>query len=293
MSELFGPDFLRKLEKVRFQAQRGQAARAGEKPSADAGEGVEFQDYRGYAPGDDLRDLDWNAFARLGRLFRKRYRKEEGEGLALIVDLSASMRLGDPSKERQARLLAGAFAALSLAAGSRVRLLLAGEKLRAETFDGKNAIASCLRAIESAPAGGGKESLDAAWDALGDADRSLEIVVLSDALFPQGPDPFFAKLGQFRAAGHPLHFVHTLAPQERDPFSGEANFGWKLVEAETGATLDWPGDEAAAARYRKAFEEFREGVEAFVRRHGMLGSFAGSEESFDEPLLRALGAARA
>lgn len=288
MNELFGPDFLRKLERIRLQVQRGRVARAGDRPSAETGEGLEFQDHRGYAPGDDLREVDWNAFARLGRLFRKRYRREEGEEMALLVDLSGSMQLGEPAKELQARLLAGAFAALALAAGARVRLLLAGRTLTASSFEGKGSVWPCLQLVNSAPAGGGRESLTQAFEILRESPRVLDLVVLSDALFPEGPDSLLEKLAQFRSRGHFVQLLQVLAPQERDPFAQGA-FSRELVETETGVTLDWPGGESGAARYRRVFEEFCSGVESFGRKHGLFVTRAGSEESFDEPLLRALG----
>ena len=68
--ELFDPEFLADVSRFRILAQR--VARGGvhaEQRSRQMGAGMEFRDYRGYAPGDDLRAIDWNIYRRLGRVF--------------------------------------------------------------------------------------------------------------------------------------------------------------------------------------------------------------------------------
>ena len=67
---------------------------------------MEFSDFREYLPGDDVRRLDWNAYARLGKLYMKLY-MEEREGIfSLYVDLSPSMSYGTEPKARQALRMA-------------------------------------------------------------------------------------------------------------------------------------------------------------------------------------------
>ena len=61
---LFGADFLRKLERLNLISRKLRAGRMkGERRSVKRGTSIEFADYRNYAPGDDLRRLDWNAYA--------------------------------------------------------------------------------------------------------------------------------------------------------------------------------------------------------------------------------------
>ncbi|HVG00562.1 MAG TPA: DUF58 domain-containing protein, partial [Chloroflexia bacterium] len=71
-SQLFDAEFMRKLERLSLISRKLKAGRMkGERRSPRRGQSVEFADYRTYAPGDDLRRVDWNAYARLERLFLK------------------------------------------------------------------------------------------------------------------------------------------------------------------------------------------------------------------------------
>src|ERR1022692_2871384 len=62
--------------------------------SPDFGFSQEFAEYRAYAPGDDLRHVDWNVFARTERMYLKRYRGETNSLLLILLDTSASMAFG-------------------------------------------------------------------------------------------------------------------------------------------------------------------------------------------------------
>src|ERR1700760_1755385 len=65
---------------------------AGLHRSPDFGFSQEFAEYRAYSPGDDLRHVDWNVFARTERMYLKRYRGETNSQLTLMLDASASMQ---------------------------------------------------------------------------------------------------------------------------------------------------------------------------------------------------------
>src|SRR5437763_14135389 len=67
---------------------------AGLHRSPDFGFSQEFAEYRAYSPGDDLRHVDWNVFARTERMYRTRYRGETKSQLLILLDTSASMGYG-------------------------------------------------------------------------------------------------------------------------------------------------------------------------------------------------------
>src|SRR5919205_2400767 len=95
----FGFDgaFLRKLERLAVASRRPlPGMTSGPRRSPRRGSSVEFADFRDYAPGDDFRRIDWNAYARLDRLFLRLYRAEEMTTLAILLDHSPSMRFGKP-----------------------------------------------------------------------------------------------------------------------------------------------------------------------------------------------------
>src|SRR4051794_10405332 len=95
----------------------GPVNRTGGAAGSRAGSSLEFQDHRGYEPGDDLRHVDWNAFARTDQLSVKLYREEVAPHLDLLVDGSRSMALEGATKARATLALAVFLTAAGANAG--------------------------------------------------------------------------------------------------------------------------------------------------------------------------------
>jgi hypothetical protein len=121
LEELAGPELLGRLDRLDILSRRIFAGKLpGERRSKKRGQSVEFDDYRPYVPGDDLRHIDWNVFARLDRLFIKLFREEEDLALHLVIDGSASMDAGDPPKIAFALQLAMALGYIGLVNQNRL-----------------------------------------------------------------------------------------------------------------------------------------------------------------------------
>jgi len=90
------------------------------------GRGMDFDELREYEQGDDVRAIDWNASARTGRTFVKKYREERQLTVVFAVDMSASGALGagETTKREQAVEIAGVLALAALRSDHRVGLLL-------------------------------------------------------------------------------------------------------------------------------------------------------------------------
>jgi len=122
--------FLQRLSNLRFIVKgRRRGHLAGLHASPRAGVSLEFADYRAYAPGDDFRYIDWNIVGRLGRLLVKTYVHETDLPIYLLVDFSASMRIGIPSKAHYAAHLAAGMAYLGLRGLDRVGLFPFNDQL--------------------------------------------------------------------------------------------------------------------------------------------------------------------
>src|SRR5215475_15910561 len=89
---------------------------AGLHRSPDFGFSQEFAEYRAYSPGDDLRHVDWNVFARTERMYLKRYRGETNSLLTLLMDASNSMNFSSHAvaKMSYARYLTAALSYLAI-----------------------------------------------------------------------------------------------------------------------------------------------------------------------------------
>jgi uncharacterized protein (DUF58 family) len=112
---LFDPAFHRQLELLALVARRVSRERnRAEHRSLHSGAGSEFTEYREYSRGDDFRHIDWNAYARVGRLLVRLYEQPADLSVHLLIDRSASMGLGSPSKLAYAQQLAAALAYVGL-----------------------------------------------------------------------------------------------------------------------------------------------------------------------------------
>src|SRR5512136_1765889 len=107
---LLSPSFLYTLDRLTLVSRRLRTGTfKGERRSPRRGGSVEFADYREYAPGDDFRQIDWNAYARLERLFLRLFVEEEDATVHIILDASQSMDWGEPQKWNYAQRVAAAL----------------------------------------------------------------------------------------------------------------------------------------------------------------------------------------
>ena len=92
----------------------------GNRRSKAYGSSAEFADFRDYTPGDDLRRIDWNLYARFEKLMLKLFVDERQLHHKIYLDASASMDWGEPNKADVALKLAAALGFLSVQAMDRV-----------------------------------------------------------------------------------------------------------------------------------------------------------------------------
>jgi uncharacterized protein (DUF58 family) len=129
-STLFDAEFMRKLETLRLLARKVfRSPSSGERTTLRRGTSLEFSDYRRYQAGDDFRYIDWNVYSRLDRLFLKVFTAEEDLTVHLLIDVSQSMRLGEPPKLDYARRVAAALGYIGLNNLDRVGVVSFADEL--------------------------------------------------------------------------------------------------------------------------------------------------------------------
>ena len=131
---------------------------AGLHRSPDYGFSQEFAEYRAYTPGDDLRHVDWNVFARSERVYLKRYRGETNTQLLILLDTSASMAYGSHAVNKldYARFLAASLCYLAHAQRDAAGLIVfddEGAELRRRPPTRQGQLFRLLHAIEKAQPG--------------------------------------------------------------------------------------------------------------------------------------------
>ena len=253
---VFDEKFLRQLERLLLLMRSPvRGGLKGGRRSVKRGQSVEFADYREYALGDDLRQLDWNVYARLEKLFVKLFIEEEDVTVTLLVDASASMATGHPQKLIFAKRAAAALGYIGLASEDKVSVsALSGRTSRRRAaLRGSGRVfrlLADLSAIE--PADGPTDLVVAARHAAAQLHGRGIVVLLSDLLDP-GADRVVRELA---ATGSELIVMHILSPDELDPpLEGDL----RLVDTETDDRVDITADLATIDAYKARLAAWKKG----------------------------------
>lgn len=284
IDELLGPGLSKRLDRLDVMSRKVFAGRLpGERRSKRRGESVEFDDYRDYTPGDDLRRLDWNAFARFDRFFVKLFRAEEDLGLHVLVDCSASMLAGggdEPSKLLFAHRLAMALAYIGLVNQNRVSVATFGHagadplrrlaplRGRRQTVRVAKFLLESLEASEHAVPSPeadqrGRGSFERALRAFGLSRVGSGVVILvSDGMVAEGVESGLSYL--VGGGGLDASFVQVLAPSEIAP-ERAAQSGLvgdlRLTDAETGKGVEVTMSGAIIRQYKQRLDAHIERVQ--------------------------------
>ncbi|MDW5597450.1 DUF58 domain-containing protein [Conexibacter stalactiti] len=232
--------------------------------AASGGRGLEFADYRPYAPGDDLRRIDWNVYARLHQPFVRTSPEERELGLSLLLDGSRSMGDAGAPARRHAERFAALLGAVALLRGGTVQLtvLADGEGMGGEPLSGEQHVPLLLRQLEHLPRGRSTE-LAAGIHARRPLAAGAEIAaLLTDALVEEPAlDAALAALHSVRAAT----LLHVTEPVPESPATGPV----ELLDRETGATLSLGLTPATLAAHAEVVESHAAMVAARCRAHGV------------------------
>jgi uncharacterized protein (DUF58 family) len=268
---LLDPAFVQELEALRRSLSvTVQSGRNGERASRRRGGSAEFQDHRPYAPGDDLRRVDWAAFARTGEPVLKLFRAEEDSVLRLVLDASGSLAFGSPPKFEVARRVAAAIGYLALANGQRAQVLTARQSAPTSVRGlerisvprrGRSALAALLRDLSEPVASGSADLARALEQTLQQAARPGLLVVVSDFL---DPGPVTKALGHACALGHQVALVQVLSREEVEP-SYDGDFAF--VDAESQEQVELSMDAAAIDAYVARLAGLIDELRAWSRKH--------------------------
>ncbi|MEZ6196655.1 MAG: DUF58 domain-containing protein [Planctomycetota bacterium] len=238
----------------------------GERLGGGVGSSLEFQDYRAYAPGDDVRHIDWSAWGRRDELVVRLHREEITPIVEVLLDSSASMGSSDAKREL-ARGLATFARELARRDRMRCRVWTVGERL--ERFDREDELDA--RLASWTPEGrAGFEALALRPPRL--SSRSLRILI-SDLLFRAEPESVLRPLARDAAR---CVAIQVLDRHEDDPdFAG----GTRLVDVESAVAMDLVVNDEARRQYRRRLLALREGwAEALRRAGGALAVARGDED---------------
>jgi uncharacterized protein (DUF58 family) len=265
---LFDEAFLRKLERLAILSRRALAGQLqGERRSPKRGQSVEFADFRPYTMGDDIRRIDWNAYARLERFFIKLFVEEEDLTIHLLLDASRSMRWGTPDKWSYAVRSAGALGYIALAGLDRVTVFtLAGENGNPEKSlsprRGKGQALSLFNYLGHITPGGVAYLGPALRNYAASAVHPGPLVLLSDLFDDSWQDGLRALAGR----GFEVTLLHILSSDEIEPdLTGDL----KLLDIETRSEIEITADYDLLQRYQAGLAAWRQEITRFCAARGI------------------------
>lgn len=256
---MFDSKFYDTLSRLQLRmSHKSSLNMSGNRKSVQKGISAEFSDFREYMPGDDLRRMDWNVYARLDKLYIREYMEEKEAVVSVLIDTSASMDYGARSKAELARELAAVVSFLALNNMDRLMLYDMKDMGRCLSVSGgKNAFAKVLHWLEKLIFSGEADMLSAV--------KRLQrrgpgvTVLISDFLHPDMLDEgstAYEKLLQYLdyCKQRPV-ILHTLAEEELHiTLEGALN----LIDSETGSMLRLTVDARAIDHYERELKRLME-----------------------------------
>jgi uncharacterized protein (DUF58 family) len=259
----------------------------GQREAPGRSAGFEFADYRRYNPGDDVRRIDWNIYARLHELHVRTAPLQASLWLSVLMDASRSMDSSEPSKLRYGRRLAALLGAVALLRGDAVEVhtLSDGDSVAGGSFDsGGDALGAMVSELERLPAGRTtqlqesiRRSSRSGWEA------ELEVLI-SDGLVPS--DELSDALAELARGARFTTLIHVSEPVEA---VGEWLGSSLLLDSETGQRRDAMITPEVQERYAERYARWCRGIEQQCRGYGV--RYVGADVTVD-PLQLLLAGAR-
>jgi uncharacterized protein (DUF58 family) len=221
--------------------------------SPDFGFSQEFAEYRAYYPGDDLRHVDWNVFARTEKMYLKRFKGETNTLVTVLIDASGSMKYSSRGMEKleYARFLAASIIYLAHIQRDATGLVVFDDVVRnfVPPSSRQGQMMRLLHALDQAEAGA-RTDFAKPFSHLVDFLRKRGLVVaISD--FWENPEDVIRAVGPLRTRGNELVLFHVLDPEEIAPkFKGpllleDIESGTKMQVTPDYARKEYSGKMAA------------------------------------------------
>lgn len=263
LPELFDTEFMEAAQRLRLVARRvDPRGRFAEQRSKSKGSGLEFQDYRPYTHGDDMRAIDWTIYRRLGRVFVRLFEEHEDLPLYLLPDVSRSLWIESPPRVIAGLQASLALAAVSLGAHDSVGVFPFSDDLSVlqRPTSGKGRLQSLAARMQGLQPGGTTD-LRTSLKRLGGLRLRQGLVVIVSDFFDEGGVE--AIVDAVRGVRHKLLFVQLVRSSDRDPKALVGDL--RLVDCETSDAQDVSISPAVMQRYQAAYDRFSEGLAALAR----------------------------
>lgn len=254
---------LERLELVTRKVFRGRMK--GERRSKRKGQSVEFADFRSYVPGDDLRSLDWNLYARLDKLIIKLFLEEEDLHFFTLLDASLSMDFGTPTKLDYAKQVAAALGFVGLIRADRVRIETLGQstRQRGPVLRGRSSVWRMLEYLENIQPGEATSLAEGVKNfCLRNPGKGI-VVLISDLMDKNG---YESALRYLVSQSMDVYVIQVLSQEELEP---DVKGDLRLVDCEDQDVAEITVSAPLLARYKSTLNAFVGGAQEFCNKRGM------------------------
>ncbi len=283
MKKWLDDEFISTLEQLAFLSKKVFYGGAkGSVLSKKKGSSVEFADYRRYQPGDDIRYIDWNMYARLDKLLIRLFQDETNIYIYLLVDTSRSMDFGMPNKLNYALKVAAALSYIGISNMEQVGISTFAAELeqRASPYQGKAQLKYIFDFLNNVTPGGQT-----------DINRSLEmfataknrpgiVIVISDFWDEKGYETGIKYLLERRFE---VSLIQLLTPEEYAP---QALGSFMIKDMEGGEQLTLNINRSILKRYHELITEHSRQLADFCKDYNIAYVQAQPQIPFEDLVLR-------
>lgn len=276
---LLSPQLLAQLERMELVSRKIFRGRLkGERRSRRKGQSVEFADFRNYVPGDDIRFIDWNLYARLDRLFLKLFLEEEDLHFYALIDASTSMDFGEPTKLQFAKQLAAALGFVGLCRADRVKIEFLGESRRnpGPVMRGRRSLWQMMEYLERMEPGANTSLADGIKDfCLRNTGQGI-LVLITDLMDKSG---YESALRFLLAQQLDVYLIHVLSPEELEP---DVKGDLRLIDCEDNDFAEITVSRPLMNRYQQTLASFLDGAREFCTRRGISYLMTNTDTTMDQ-----------
>lgn len=284
MATFLSPNTVAKLKRMRWKSPTSlRSMHQGTRRSKTIGSSQEFSDYRTYEAGDDVRQIDWNVYARTEKVYIKRFLDERELTITILLDSSLSMWAYLEKWER-AKQLTGALSALSLYAGDRLSLTISNHRIdQLLSKKGPHQVAKFLGQIENIVQHDTEEEPFSARVKEGHTPQSDVTIVISDGL--ETLSNIDETLTRIQSRRTHVYYVQLLHEEELSPpYTGDL----KLLDIETRRISEVSMQRNVIAQYKTRLEEHVSAIESLCRKKGIPYVQVNTRHAIEEILFQQL-----
>lgn len=278
---ILSPELLGRLRKTTLVVKtRKRGAHKGIRRSHKYGSSLEFSDFRGYQPGDDLRQIDWNIFGRTGKHYIKRYLDEQEIKTAVYLDCTSSVTM-IPTKWERVKEIAAAFAYLTLSNEDQLSFIpIASQEGRVIQRKGAIHAKSCLFEITSLLEKSSQVTFANSITNQLLKNKQLNIII-TDGLEPL--EKYEEVLRKFSSIKGEVWFIQCLSQIETNPdYMGDK----KLIDSETLSEINISMRPKIIDEYKQKLMEHIEGLQLLCQRLGFEFLCTHDGKTIDEIILQ-------